>query len=106
MSTATPASTNDRLRESLARCVRQVERLAPAPVQGSLTRMVGLALEAVGCQASIGDSCDVMTSDGSSIEAEVVGFSGDRLYLMATGGPRGLGPDDAVVSSQRAGTVP
>ena len=106
MSGAQETTTGTRLRDSLARCVRQVERLAPAPVQGSLTRMVGLALEAVGCQASIGDSCDVMTSDGSSIEAEVVGFSGDRLYLMPTGDPHGLGPNAAVVPSQRAGTVP
>jgi len=100
-----PASSN-RLRDSLARCVRQVERLAPPPVQGSLTRMVGLALEAVGCQASIGDSCDVMTTDGSSIEAEVVGFSGERLYLMPTGDSHGLGPNARVVPSARAGTVP
>jgi flagellum-specific ATP synthase len=94
------------LRESLARCVRQVERLPPPPVQGSLTRMVGLALEAVGCQASIGDSCDVMTSDGTSIEAEVVGFSGERLYLMPTGDSHGLGPNARVVPRQRAGSVP
>jgi flagellum-specific ATP synthase len=94
------------LRDSLARCVRQVERLPPPPVQGSLTRMVGLALEAVGCQASIGDSCDVMTSDGTSIEAEVVGFSGERLYLMPTGDSHGLGPNARVVPRQRAGSVP
>ncbi len=62
MSAAQESATGTRLRDSLARCVRQVERLPPAPVEGSLTRMVGLALEAVGCQASIGDSCDVMTS--------------------------------------------
>ena len=79
MSTAPNEASSERLRDSLARCVRQVERLSPAPVQGSLTRMVGLALEAVGCQAAIGDSCDVMTNDGSSIEAEVVGFSVERL---------------------------
>jgi flagellum-specific ATP synthase len=94
------------LRDSLARCVRQVERLPPPPVQGSLTRMVGLALEAVGCQASIGDSCDVMTSDGTSIEAEVVGFSGERLYLMPTGDSHGLGPNARVIPRQRAGSVP
>jgi len=94
------------LSDSLARCVRQVERLPPPPVQGSLTRMVGLALEAVGCQASIGDSCDVMTSDGTSIEAEVVGFSGERLYLMPTGDSHGLGPNARVVPRQRAGSVP
>jgi flagellum-specific ATP synthase len=101
------ASPSDsRLRDSLARCVRWAERLPPPPVQGSLTRMVGLALEAVGCQAAIGDSCDVLTTDGASIEAEVVGFSGDRLYLMPTGDLHGLGPNARVVPRQRAGTVP
>ena len=106
MSGAQDTSSSKRLRDSLARCVRQVERVPPPPVQGSLTRMVGLALEAVGCQASIGDSCDVMTTDGSRIEAEVVGFSGERLYLMPTGDSHGLGPNARVVPSQRAGTVP
>src|SRR5579863_7654714 len=106
MSAMQPATGDGRLRDSLARCVRQVERLPPPPVQGSLTRMVGLALEAVGCQASIGDSCDIMTTDGATIEAEVVGFSGERLYLMPTGDPHGLGPNARVVPRQRAGTVP
>ena len=106
MSATQDATGDSRLRDSLARCVRQIARLAPPPVQGSLTRMVGLALEAVGCQASIGDSCDVMTTDGTTIEAEVVGFCGERLYLMPTGDPHGLGPNARVVPRQRAGTVP
>ena len=97
MSTPQPATARTRLLESLNRCVRQIERLPPPPVQGSLTRMVGLALEAVGCQAAIGDSCDVTTADGATIEAEVVGFSGERVYLMPTGDPHGLGPNARVV---------
>jgi flagellum-specific ATP synthase len=67
--------------------------------------MIGLTLEAVGCQASIGDCCDVITGDGSRIESEVVGFSGDRLYLMPTGDAHGLGPNARVIPRQRAGTV-
>jgi flagellum-specific ATP synthase len=89
----------------LARGVRQVERVPPAAVEGYLTRMVGLALEAVGCQAAVGDSCDILASNGARLEAEVVGFSGDRLYLMPTGDPHGLGPGARVVPRQRAGTV-
>jgi flagellum-specific ATP synthase len=89
----------------LARSARQVERLRLAPVEGHLTRMVGLALEAVGCSAAIGDSCDVLTSDGGRIEAEVVGFAGDRLYLMPAGDAHGLGPNARVVPRERAGTV-
>ncbi len=105
MSSSVTAASNSRLRDSLSRCVRQLERLPPPPVEGCLTRMVGLALEAVGCQAAIGDSCDVTTTDGATIEAEVVGFSGERLYLMPTGDPHGLGPNARVVPRQRAGTV-
>jgi len=91
--------------EQLARRARQIERMRLAPVEGCLTRMVGLALEAVGCQAAIGDACDVITSHGGRIETEVVGFAGDRLYLMPAGDPHGLGPNARVVPRASAGTV-
>ena len=74
---------------------------APPPVEGVLTRMVGLTLEAAGCQAAVGDRCDVLGNDGARIEAEVVGFSGDRLYLMPTGDIHGLKPNARVDAAHR-----
>jgi len=71
-------------------------------VEGRLTRMVGLTLEAVGCRAAIGGQCDVISSNGESIEAEVVGFSGESLYLMPTGDIRGLEQDARVIPTGRA----
>ena len=65
-------------------------------VEGKLTRMVGLTLEAVGCQAAIGSRCMVSSPDGQ-IEAEVVGFAGERLYLMPTSDIRGLYPNARVI---------
>lgn len=50
-------------------------------VAGKLVRVVGLTLEAIGCTASVGAICRVDTINGS-IEAEVVGFSGEIIYLM------------------------
>jgi flagellum-specific ATP synthase len=91
--------------ERLAKRARRVEQTPRPPVEGSLTRMIGLTLEATGCQASIGDYCDVITSDGFRVASEVVGFSGDRLYLMPTGDAQGLGPSARVIPRQRAGTV-
>ena len=70
-------------------------------VEGKLTRMVGLTLEAVGCRAAIGGRCDVVNAAGRSIEAEVVGFAGESLYLMPTGDIRGLEPDARVVPTGR-----
>ncbi|WP_025673064.1 flagellar protein export ATPase FliI [Salinivibrio socompensis] len=68
------------LAERLKRC--QLDNLAPKPVaSGKLVRMVGLTLEAIGCRAPIGSVCSVETLNGT-IEAEVVGFSGELLYLM------------------------
>jgi flagellum-specific ATP synthase len=84
----------------------RVEKVPPPPVEGVLTRMVGLTLEASGCQAAIGDRCDVVTGDGASVEAEVVGFSGDRLFLMPTGDIHGLKPNARVVPRLGAGTAP
>jgi flagellum-specific ATP synthase len=74
-------------------------------VEGKLTRMVGLTLEAVGCQAAIGDRCRVASRSGEPVEAEVVGFAGDRLFLMPTGSPQGLAPSARVIPIGRAGDV-
>lgn len=91
--------------QRLSRRTRRVEQTPPPAVEGSLTRMVGLTLEATGCQASIGDYCDVITGGGHRVESEVVGFAGDRLYLMPTGDAQGLGPSARVIPRQGAGTV-
>ncbi len=103
MSEVSPNPRASNWARHLARRARQVEKMAPAPVEGFLTRMVGLALEATGCEAAIGDTCDVIARNGARIEAEVVGFAGERLLLMPTGDPHGLGPSARVLPRQRAG---
>src|SRR5687768_14694181 len=99
------AERNSNIASLLARHARRVEQLPAPPVEGVLTRMVGLTLEAAGCQAAVGDRCDVLGNDGARIEAEVVGFSGDRLYLMPTGDIHGLKPNARVVPRNGAETV-
>lgn len=75
-------------------------------VQGRLIRMVGLTLEAAGCRAAIGDYCRIKNDDNTSIDSEVVGFSGDNLFLMPTSQPHGLSPNARVVPLGRAGDIP
>lgn len=70
---------------------------APAlVVDGVLRRTVGLALEAEGCHAELGGRCDVVAADGRHVETEVVGFSGERLFLMPIGDMRGVIPNARV----------
>lgn len=75
-------------------------------VEGRLTRMVGLTLEAVGFQAPVGSRCEVLGTGQKPIEAEVVGFSGEILYLMPTGDLRGLVPNAKVRPIRADSQVP
>jgi flagellum-specific ATP synthase len=91
--------------DALARCQQRVADMPPPVVAGCLTRMVGLTLEASGCQAAVADRCEIVSADDSRIEAEVVGFAGERLYLMPTGDIHGLKPNARVVPRPHAGAV-
>lgn len=75
-------------------------------VEGRLTRMVGLTLEAVGFQAPVGSRCEVLGAGQKPIVAEVVGFSGETLYLMPTGDMRGLVPNARVRPIRSDSQVP
>lgn len=55
----------------------------PRPqAEGRLVRLVGMTLEAVGLNVSVGQQCNVETAGGRLIETEVVGFSAEKVYLM------------------------
>ncbi len=70
---------------------------SPSPVrEGSLVRMVGLTLEARGVHAPLGAVCEVVGDDGQRIEAEVVGFQEQTVYLMPFGEIKGIGPGSRV----------
>jgi len=69
--------------------------------QGRLDRMVGMTLEAVGCEAAVGARCLIDAHEGNQVEAEVVGFSGERLFLMPTADVTGLTPGAPVVPTRR-----
>jgi flagellum-specific ATP synthase len=52
---------------------------------GRLTRATGLVLEATGLQLPLGATCVIERQDGletREVESEVVGFNGQRLFLM------------------------
>ncbi len=89
-----------RTQKWLERLAPYIERAEISPelvVEGQLSRMVGLTLEAVGCRAAIGSRCKVQSKNGQFIEAEVVGFAGDRIFLMPSGNPHGLEPGCRVI---------
>jgi flagellum-specific ATP synthase len=59
-------------------------------VSGTLTRLAGLVLEAVGLRVPVGSQCLISNGAKDPVLAEVVGFSNDRAYLMPAGDTHGL----------------
>lgn len=86
-------SVLDRLRSY----TENLPAVAPLAVQGRLTRMVGLTLEAVGCRAAVGERCRIYSPGVAPFDAEVVGFEGDKIYLMPTEQVHGVMPNARVV---------
>jgi flagellum-specific ATP synthase len=66
----------------------------PVASHGRLLRAAGLVLEASGLRLPVGAICRVESGSDAdaAVEAEVVGFANDRLYLMPTGQVAGLSP--------------
>jgi len=69
----------------------------PLEAQGTLVRVAGLVLEAAGVRMPVGSVCEVRMEHQPPVLAEVVGFSGDRAYLMPTGELHGLASGARVV---------
>ncbi|SFM65596.1 flagellar protein export ATPase FliI [Variovorax sp. OV329] len=95
---APPPTTNPHLNAwhaAINQARHEVGRRVPTAVSGRLTRAVGLVLEAVGLQLPVGSDCLIELPPGypqRHAEAEVVGFAGDRLFLMPQTEVAGLLP--------------
>lgn len=108
MTGAVAGVTRDRNEYWLQRLERYRKKLVAPEVSatGLLTRIVGLTLEAVGCSASMGSRCLISSRHGGDVEAEVVGFSDGKTFLMPVGDMQGLAPGAGVVVSQRLYALP
>jgi flagellum-specific ATP synthase len=73
----------------------------PLEAHGLLVRVAGLVLEAAGLRVPVGSLCEIHQPNRPEghppVFAEVVGFSGDRAYLMPTGDVHGLSSGARVI---------
>lgn len=75
-------------------------------VRGTLTKLTGLVLEASGIRVPVGSQCVVTMKAREPVLAEVVGFSGDRAYLMPAGDVHGLSSGAGVAAAAAFVPVP
>ncbi|WP_306605904.1 flagellar protein export ATPase FliI [Azonexus sp.] len=86
-----------RWRNFLDNCRHAAGNAQPIWPSGRLTRINGLVIEASGLKLPLGSTCHIFPGSGAPIEAEVVGFSGEKLYLMPSDDVFGLAPGARVV---------
>jgi flagellum-specific ATP synthase len=84
-------------RNFLVDCRDQVSGVSPFQSSGRLTRISGLVMEASGLKLALGSSCKIQIPGDGMVEAEVVGFAGERLYMMPTEDVYGLAPGASVI---------
>ncbi|MGB4466897.1 MAG: flagellar protein export ATPase FliI [Azovibrio sp.] len=70
----------------------------PLLTSGRLTRINGLVMEASGLKLPLGSTCKVFPSGGNPVEAEVVGFADEKLFLMPSDDVYGLSPGARVLA--------
>ena len=90
----------------LRNCGTAASNSQPLWPVGRLTRINGLVMEAAGLKLPLGSSCRIYPLIGAPVEAEVVGFAGERLYLMPSDDVYGLAPGAKVVAFETSGTIP
>ena len=83
--------------------MESVAQSQPLLVSGRLTRVTGLVMEAVGLKMAVGSTC-VVELPNNLIEAEVVGFSGEKIFLMPEHDVQGLMPGARVTPREPAYT--
>nr|WP_291588260.1 flagellar protein export ATPase FliI [Comamonas sp. UBA7528] len=80
----------DQLQQFLRLGSERLRQPVPLHSHGTLTRLTGLVLEASGLRVPVGSQCHLQMPGQEPVLAEVVGFAGDRAFLMPAGDIQGL----------------
>ena len=75
----------------LKKAEKSLDDIQPLRIYGKVTKAVGLLIEGIGINASIGDICEIIT-DINTVEAEVVGFRNGTILLSPLGEVFGVRP--------------
>jgi flagellum-specific ATP synthase len=90
----------------LNNCNHLLETTDSVQVAGRVTRVAGLVMEAVGLKLPVGSACVIPLPSGARLEAEVVGFDHDRLFLMPQSDVEGIIPGTLVLPLEPPLTTP
>jgi type III secretion protein N (ATPase) len=96
------AETKPGGRLDLGQALARLESAAPRRESGRVTEVTGLVVRASVPGVRVGE---IVTLEGSGLQAEVVGFRGEEAVLLPLGEAAGIGPDSLVTASGRSLSV-
>jgi len=92
--------------EGLDAYVSRLNQVDLLKVNGKVTQVIGLVIESVGPNCSLGDVCVIKSKDGEDVcLSEVVGFRDNRVLSMILGDAGRVGPGSEIVATDRALSV-
>jgi len=86
----------------LGQALARLESAAPRRESGRVTEVTGLVVRASVPGVRVGE---IVTLEGSGLQAEVVGFRGEEAVLLPLGEAAGIGPDSLVTATGRSLSV-
>lgn len=101
----TEAINRQYIKKQLLKILDTIDQRASVIISGVVTRITGMKIEVAGILVPIGTTCEILVSDTRSIHAEVIGFSDNTAYLMATENIYGIKPGTPVIPLLNAHTT-
>ena len=96
----------DRLAEKFVRYSERLEQLSAIRVDGRVSQIAGIVIEATAKTGTIGDVCEIQIPDRKTIRAEIVGFKENKILLMPLGETVGVSPGSRVIRNTQPLSVP
>ena len=92
--------------ESLLNKSETIKSNESLAVDGKVSQVVGLVIEATGPQNAVGSLCNIHAHNGTVIRAEIVGFKENKILLMPLDETVGITPGSRVTSCPQQLTIP
>lgn len=96
----------DTLSTKLSQRTKKLARLEPYRIDGRVTELVGMVVQATCPRGSVGDLCTIEVEGGNPIRAEVMGFREGKMLLMPLDATTGVAVGSRVTLGNKALTIP
>ncbi len=98
--------TESNLQANLEFYRSRLRRVDLLKVNGKVTQVIGLVIESIGPNCSLGEVCTIKSKEGDDVSlSEVVGFRNNRVLSMILGETVRIGPGSEIVATGRSLSV-